>query len=333
MSKKQIGISSLTFFVVFTLSFIGSTILFGNSFKKSDNEQQPTTNSYIPPTAAEGIVNIALVGHGGAGHAGGGLADSILLVSLDISEKKAKIVSIPRDLWFDGNKVNDTFAQSPEKLIGAIEKITGLHTEYFMSVDFVSFKRAIATIGGITVDVPETFDDYFYPIEGEELNTCGFSPEKMQEVHEKYTGFELEKQFACRYEHLHFEQGPVHMEGGDALAFVRSRHSGQHGGDFARSERQHALLLALRDKLFDLDVLKDIPNFFDEMIKFVSTNLDVDAITKIAEMIINPKEYEIDHIYLTTENVLNEGKSSGGAYILYPKAGMENWEEIRKLLK
>src|SRR5690606_35291891 len=112
------------------------------------------------------------------------------------------------------NKINHAFAENPTALKDAVATVTGIRPEYYASIDFVAFQRAIGTIGSITVDVPADFDDYFYPIEGKELDLCGFSPEKMQEVHAQYSGFELEKQFTCRYEHVSFRTGPTEMEGG-----------------------------------------------------------------------------------------------------------------------
>ena len=45
-----------------------------------------------------GKVNVMLVGYGGDGHAGGYLADSIIVASFDPGEYSVAMVSIPRDL-------------------------------------------------------------------------------------------------------------------------------------------------------------------------------------------------------------------------------------------
>ena len=70
------------------------------------------------------------------------------------------------------------------------------------------------------------------------------------------------------------------MEGGDALAYVRSRH-GSAGGDFSRSKRQQELLLAIRTKLFSLEALENVPRFFKELIAHTDTDLTTDIITAL----------------------------------------------------
>lgn len=42
--------------------------------------------------------------------------------------------------------------------------------------------------------------------------------------------------------------------------------------------------------------------------------------------------YKITDIHLTTDNVLAEGKSSAGAYILYPKTGMFDFASIKSFI-
>lgn len=340
LSRKQITSLVVAFLITFFTSSVSSALFMWPRMLISKTDivtPDPTPGPVeLTYTEDETTVNFVLVGHGGAGHPGGGLADSIVLVSISPHDKKAKLVSVPRDLWVNlpssENKINHAFAESPTALKDAVATVTGIRPEYFVSIDFVAFQRAIASLGGVTVDVPHTFDDYFYPIEGEELNTCGFSPEKMKEVHEKYSGFELEKQFTCRYEHLHFDKGPTEMEGGEALKFVRSRHSGQHGGDFARSQRQQALLLGIRDRLLELDAWKSIPDFFEDLTKFIKTDVEISTALGIADLIINPESYDVEHVYITTENVLTEGRSAGGAFILLPKAGMHNWNEVKNFV-
>ena len=41
-------------------------------------------------------------------------------------------------------------------------------------------------------------------IKGKENELCGLTNEKIEEVHKLYTGFELEKQFTCRYETISY---------------------------------------------------------------------------------------------------------------------------------
>jgi len=213
------------------------------------------------------------------------------------------------------------------------EVTTGLKINNFISVDFVGFKRAIGyELDGLEVNVPDTLDDPWYPVRGLEQETCGKTPEKVAQLTQQLSGFELEKQFECRYDHIHFDKGINYMKGGDALAYVRSRH-GSAGGDFDRSQRQQALLLAIRNKLFKLDSLDNIPGFFKQMIAHTDTNLDVDAIKKLTPLLLKSKDFKVSNITLSTSNVFANSKSSSGQYIVVPKAGAENWSEVKNYVQ
>lgn len=304
--------------------------------------------------------NILLLGYGGAGHDGGNLSDVIMVVSVSPSAKTASFISVPRDLWVEipirsdkkqNYKINAAYAiggddrnyplKEPQyKGAGGggfmakkvISEVTGLTLNNYISINFDNFKKIIDSLGGVGIDVPVAFDDYLYPVKGLENATCGFSAVQIAEFHRKYSGFDLEKQFTCRYEHLHFEKGIQNMDGDTALKFVRSRHSVQDGGDFARSRRQKAVLLGMKDKLFSLYALKKVDKLFDEFKGFISTDLDLKEVKILASVIGSPEEYKIKFISLTEENVLLATKSMDGQFILIPKEGENVWRGVQKYI-
>lgn len=306
-------------------------------------------------------LSAVLIGHGGAGHSGGTLADAIVLLSIDPENKKALLVSIPRDLWIalptdynnqTYNKINAAYAigqdavSYPNKrpefrgaagggnlLKYAVFVVTGIQVDNFIAVDFSGFQKAIDEMGGVEVAVPRTFDDYFYPVKGLENETCGFSSEQIAEFHAKYSGFNLEKQFECRYEHIHFDQGKVKMSGGEALKFVRSRHSANYGGDFARSERQFALLQGIFDKVLSLNIVKTGGKALSALTSLVTTDIKTSETKDAFASLGDISNYEITEIHLSTENVLNSGTGPQGQYILVPKEGAGEWEEIQKYIQ
>lgn len=271
----------------------------------------------------KGVFNTLLLGYGGEGHSGSYLTDSIVIVHVNTNTKKAALISIPRDLWIPGNhKINAEATLNGFQNVGnPIKDVTGLPINYFVSVDFGGFSKLIDNLGGITVDVPKAFDDNFYPILGQENNVCGKTEPEIFELKNKYTGFDLEKQFTCRYESLHFDKGPVNIDETTALKFVRSRHG---DSDFGRSERQFAVLKAILTK-YPFKTL-------ETLIKMVRTNLDLSTIKNLLEVFGNPSQYQLSEIHLTTDNLLNVSKSADGQFILVPKAGNFNFQEVQKYL-
>lgn len=317
------------------------------------NEDTPATIEPIEdheakkPEENSKELTFLLLGYGGAGHSGGMLSDVLQLVHMDFEKQKIYFISVPRDLLVElpsgqTYKINTAFTVGggPNPLLsgGKIAKqmaqtVSGLGVDYFLAVDFVGFERLIGyELRNIDVNVTEPLDDPWYPIRGLEQETCGKSPEEIAELTAKYSGFELEKQFTCRYEHVQIGKGKHLMDGGTALKFVRSRH-GTGAGDFSRSLRQHDLLKGIKDKLISLEALKSAPEFFKKFTKHVATDIDLEIMQALLPFMSNAQAFEIKTLTLSTDNVFKAGKSASGQYVLLPKAGNNDFSEVQEYLK
>ena len=338
------------------ISAVSSYFYFkNNSSQAAETDTAAAASAPVKTTSLEELnlddlktLNVLLLGYGGAGHQGGYLSDVIQVVSINFETGVVAMLSIPRDLWVKlpnnrQTKINQalTLGNDPNQPItsGAIaakqmvKTVTGLDIDYFAAVDFVGFKRAIGVnLGGIEVDVPETLEDPWYPIDGEQLNPCGMTPDEIAELTEQYSGFELEKQFPCRYEHLYFEQGVNHMEGGAALKYVRSRH-GSGAGDFSRSQRQHAVLMGIRDRIMEVEVWDDLPAFFAEVSDNVATDLDLEIVQYLAPALKQAGNFETKTVIISTDNILQAATSANGQAILIPKQGMDQWDQVHQFVQ
>ena len=193
---------------------------------------------------SDGITNVLLLGIGGDGHEGADLTDSILAVSFNLKTNQATLIPIPRDVWVPSMKakINTAYHYGNERREGggrdlaksSVSETLGIPIHYAFVLDFQGFVKAIDAVGGIDVEVDNTFDDYKYPIPGKETA----QPESE------------------RYEHVHFDKGLTHMDGSTALKFARSRHAeGDEGTDFARGLRQQKIILAFRSKVFSTNTI------------------------------------------------------------------------------
>jgi len=342
------------YLAAFVIASLGSYFYFSAKKVFVKNTPPPVSYDYSPATPSAKTVNILLLGHGGEGHSGGSLMDSIILVSVDTEEKKAALISIPRDLYlslptdFDNttnHKINEAYAIGIDKIMFPNKRpefkgkdggwslmkyaagvVTGFSPDYFIAVDFGGYQKAIDILGGVEVNVPKTYDDYFYPVKGKENETCGISPEKITEFHQKYSGFELEKQFACRYEHIHFDKGKVEMDGETALKYTRSRHG---DGDFGRSERQFAVLQAIEGKVASQKIIETGGALFEQLTDTIRTDIGVSQTKTLLDLLGNSQDYKIISIHLSEENVLRSSKGAGGAYILVPLAGLNDFSQVK----
>jgi LCP family protein required for cell wall assembly len=289
--------------------------------------------------SSNGRTNILIMGKAGGAHDGPDLTDTMMLFSISLKENNIKIISIPRDTWIPEtrSKINSAYywggqntpyfqndlgnLSSSNRGINfakvIVSGVVGVPIQYGALIDFSGFKDIIDEIGGITVDVPNSFTDYFYPIAGRENDTCG--------GHDPL--------FMCRYETLHFDQGKQLMNGELALKFVRSRHAeGVEGTDIAREARQQKVIEAVKNKLMDKNTYvnfgRDVA-ILKTILGSVQTDLDYPTAAIIARKAYDSRS-SISSFLIPEGMLVNPLISSkyDMQSVLIPKAGSGKWEEI-----
>jgi len=224
-----------------------------------------------------GNVNILLVWNWWEDHAGGFLADTIMVASRNPKQKSVTLVSVPRDLYIyhkDLNikwKINSLFASAyyrlrdfgdltdekeihslkmnyaSETLASKLEDITGLEIKYFAVIDFNKFVEFVDNIGGLDIFVPKRLYDSEYP------------------EWKWYTTFVL-------------DAGSQHLDWATALKYARSRHS---TSDFSRAGRQQQIIKAIIDKLTkweELSKVSRVKELYQDYTKMVHTNISLKEI-------------------------------------------------------
>jgi anionic cell wall polymer biosynthesis LytR-Cps2A-Psr (LCP) family protein len=366
----RILIALVLFFI--SISVAAAVFVYGNLQRITVHSNQPISSPTASPKPhVEGFhelepYGLLLMGYGGGTHEGGKLTDSMMLAYIVPQKQKIFLISIPRDVWVslpinapDGSqssywKINAAYAigsddkgypKKPDQYKGeagggelakyAVKTVTGLQADNFATIDFSGFKKTIDVLQGVDVKVERTLDDDLYPIEGEEKNTCGRTPEDIAAISATMSASQMENQhmFPCRYEHLHFDPGVTHMDGETALKYVRSRHASNDGGDFNRATRQRNLLLAVKKRVFSL-------NFFPKLIPFVTslsydlqTDLDVSHMEEFLKYKDTLSSYQIIGIALSDKNVFNQARSQTGQDVLMPKSGLDKWDEVQSWLQ
>jgi LCP family protein required for cell wall assembly len=340
--KKKTFLSKRVYFIViFILIVIGLFFAGKYLFKKLKGPQlaySVITGELSALNSSSGRTNILVLGTGGANHIGGDLTDTMIFVSIDLEKADAVLVSLPRDIWSKRlqAKINTAYHYGEEKkdttgfelADKVVEDILNQPIHYTVLVDFQGFVDFIDLLGGIEVEVKNSFDDYKYPIPGKENAECPNDPE-----------------YQCRYEHLHFEAGRQHMDGERALKFVRSRHAeGDEGTDFARSQRQQQVMLAVKRKLLSYKTLLN-PNKLLSLKKSFSDNVhfhpeisqkEIGGFVKLFREFAKAED-KLETIALDTGNEEEEGflKQSDtnkyGQWVLEPRSG--GWQEFQKHLE
>ncbi|MCX6811331.1 MAG: LCP family protein [Candidatus Berkelbacteria bacterium] len=253
------------------------------------------------------LVNILLLGNGGANHPGGALCDVIQVLSFNVKTKKTFMVSIPRDLFVDINgnkhKINEMYFRGEAKgkgMGGDLSKkitgdILGIPIHYYFKIDFEGFKKIVDTLEGIDVYVDQGISD---PVWGYYINP-----------------------------------GMHHFNGNQALDYVRSRES---TSDFDRSARQQKTLVSMRDKAMSLNILSDptkISSIIETMSKNMRTDITLEEMIKIFFVAKDiPFENMSSYVFDTgPDNFLYSTITRGGAYVILPKA--DNYDQIHEFIK
>lgn len=299
-------------------------------------------------------INILLLGIGGGKHEGPNLSDTIIFASLNLKNPKITLVSLPRDMWsYDlKSKINTAYAIGQARKKGGglilaksvVGKITGQNIDYGVVIDFSGFVKAVDLMGGLDINVDRTFDDFEYPIEGKENDPCGNKQEDLEKLATASSQLEA---FPCRYEHIHFDKGRIHMDGETALKFVRSRHAkGSEGTDFARSQRQEKVIRAFMDKIFSLSILVNpakVIGLYDTLKDSIDTDIqknEFDDFIKLAEKFKSAKLQSVVIDYG------DSGTKRGGLlthpfisqefnfeWTLIPRSGRNDYSEIHEYIR
>ena len=270
-------------------------------------------------------VNFAFYGYGGPGHDGAYLTNSIMVVSVQpraSGPPSVAEISIPRD-WYvpiqlangqtGSSRINAAYAdgesgQGPvaasDPTSGAsvanptLEHLLGIHIDHWVGVDFQAFKASVDAVGGVDIVVPDTFTDDQYP-----AGECTPGPNEN-----------------CKFITVHFNAGPQHMNGTQALEFSRSRHSNDNGegSDFARSRRQQLVVAALKQKVVSLGGLGSLPDLLNSLGDNVVTDLHVNDLEALYALLKDVDTKSILHVSFDDTNFLYEcgyPRNCGAAYI------------------
>lgn len=304
LSKKYIYyilLIPISFFLFYGYS-IGSSYLARLEIKPKDllnffSESKEILNSQV------GVTNFLILGIRGEGSDSPNLTDSIIFASLNQQKNTLTQIGIPRDLWVPSirDKINTAYHYGEEATAGggislveaSIFEITGQPVNYTAIINFSFFKQVIDLLGGLDIYVRPGFVDSEFPVPGKE-NAMPIS---------------------ARYETISFPEGPNHLDGENALKFVRSRHSPDNQGtDFARSKRQQQVISAIKEKIISTDFFLDenkVSKIIDIAKNNLITNLPPSHYPTIARIALGLRQENI------ISEVLSTSPDSNGVSILF----------------
>ena len=188
---------------------------------------------------------------------GGGLTDTLLLASYDVTNQKATVMSIPRDTMvnipYDIKRINAVYnyyggeERGIQHLYKEIAQLVGFEPDFQVVVEWDAVGEIVDAIGGVYFDVPQdmNYDDPYQDL------------------------------------HIHQAAGYRLLSGDDAMQVLRYRHDnrkngvtrGYPDGDLGRIKTQQAFLKAMVDQLLRPKNMTKVGPLIEAFNKNVETDM------------------------------------------------------------
>jgi polyisoprenyl-teichoic acid--peptidoglycan teichoic acid transferase len=167
-----------------------------------------------------------------------GRSDTLMVITVNPNTKSMKMLSIPRDTRTEIigrgtiEKINHAYAHGgPEMAIPTVENFLDIPIDYYLTVNMSGFKDIVDAVGGVTVDNPFAFTD------------GGFT----------------------------FNEGEIHIDGTQALAYSRMRKQDKRG-DHGRNDRQRQIMHAVIKEGAQMSSVTKM----EEILSAIGTNVKTD---------------------------------------------------------
>lgn len=276
-----------------------------------------------------GRINVLMLGRGGGTHSAPDLTDTVIIASIDPINHTSTMFSVPRDLWVTVPragvmKLNAAWQTGEFKYIGknttgstdpkaiqagfdlvdeTLGNVLGINIDYNVIVNFDAFKQGIDTVGGVNVTVPSDLIDPTMAWEN------GNDP-------------------------VLAHAGAQVFDGKKALTYVRSRET---SSDFARGERQRAVMTALKDKVDTLGTLSNPLKLSGLLSAFgnnVQTDLSLNNASRLYGIIKQVSDANTTSVGLADAGatLVTTGNMNGQSVVL-PKAGLFNYGPIQNFVR
>jgi len=234
-------------------------------------------------------------------------SDVIMLVTADPRDPRLVLLSIPRDLYveipgYGEGRINtahfwgerERAGGGPDLAMDAVAANFGVPVHDYVRVDFDGFRAVVDAVGGIDVVVEERIVDDAYPTED-------------------YGTMRIE-----------IPAGAQHMDGEQALQYVRSRHG---ASDFDRAARQQKVLMALARRLSVPANWPRLPAVLRAVARHVETGMGPVRMLQVAVTALRVGPDGIEHHVIDRDMTRPWTTPTGGA-VLLPR-----WEVIEPLVE
>ena len=305
--KKKKG-KLLFIFILITALLVGTSIVFAdklNLFHQTISTITQDVGNRTEEEAQEIIenakpINVLLLGidNGAYGRSTeDGRSDTMLLLTANPSEKKAQLLSIPRDTYTEivgmnyYDKINHAYAFGQAKMaINSVEKLFDTSIDFYMEINMSGLMEFVDAVGGIEVTSPLTFT----------------------------------------YEGRSFEEDKTELlDGESALRFARMRYDDPEG-DYGRQKRQRIVIEQLVKKMMSFNSITNFEKIMNAVSKNVKTDIPIGKIMALKNT-YGPSFDHLEQAFIEERSLLLT--NSIGEQIYYSYATDEELLEKSNLIR
>lgn len=211
--------------------------------------------------------------------------DTIMVAQFDPNENTAKLISIMRDIYVEipgyrNYKVNTAyFLGGAELLRETLDHNFGIDLHYYALVDFTGFEAAV-----------------------DALAPNGIEIEVERDMSEKI-GVEL-------------QQGLHTLNGKELLGYARFR--ADQEGDFGRVRRQQQVISAIKEEVFTIAGISNLPSVVGTVQPYIQTNLrNREILGLLSDFVLNPPD-EIETLRIPLDDTYVDNYYSHAGAVLEP---------------
>lgn len=229
-------------------------------------------------------------------------SDVNLIVSVNPKNHKMLITTIPRDSYVNiaggglnqKDKLTHAGLYGIESSVNTLENLFGIDINYYARVNFSTFMKVIDILDGVDIYNDQAFETEYYD----------------------------------------FPLGNIHLDGENALVFVRERYH-LNRGDLDRGKNQEKVLKAMIEKSLSPSMLLNYNDFLDILIQSTDTNIPKDKIIELINNQIDSGEsWTIDTIEVTGKGQMGlESFAMPGANLYMHVLDEESVENVSNKIK
>lgn len=223
--------------------------------------------------------NVLLIGSDTRGEERG-RSDTIIIMRIIPKEKKAFLISIPRDYrveipGYGKRKINAAYALGGAELaIKTVSEFLDIDIHHYAVIDFQGFVKVVDALGGVTINIEKRL----------------YEPNNSK---------------------VNLYPGVQRLNGSQALSYVRFRHDEE--GDFGRIRRQQQFIKAVVDELLKPSAVPKYPRIANIVAENVETDMSINEILSLANYFAKNGGVKIYSVMLP-----GEPKTIGGASYVIP---------------